>query len=120
VPSGAAIADSPIEEPIYAPISFAIPLAAGLEESAVHYIRSNGKEQVFFEEKTSTACLGTAADPKALPGHLCIYAGNESLNKEFEGTFLPVGPSNPNGLGSGAGKSGTRVCDSRVKRTTGQ
>jgi collagen triple helix repeat protein len=80
-------------EGIYVPISFALPLAAELEggewkpsESKedfgeVHFINDAG-EEVFFDEDTgaiveeeSQFCAGSAAEPLADPGHLCVYAG---------------------------------------------
>jgi hypothetical protein len=75
------------------PISFTVPLGAELDGSGcifeggflgtcqVHYINTAGKEVAvnlsFTEvEFTSTDCLGTAVNPTAQPGHLCIYAGS--------------------------------------------
>jgi hypothetical protein len=46
----------------YAPITFNIPLAAGLEPSKVHYVVSPEGE-----------CTGTADNPTAGKGHLCVY-----------------------------------------------
>jgi hypothetical protein len=46
----------------------------------VHYINPKGMEVVFegeFKEKTSTQCLGKAAEPTAEPGNFCVYAANE-------------------------------------------
>jgi Collagen triple helix repeat (20 copies) len=61
--------------------SFAIPLATALGAGHVHYINTNDKE-VFFEEelkeRTSTDCLGTAAEPSAVGGNLCIYGAKET------------------------------------------
>lgn len=61
------------------PISFAIPLAAALGESQVHFLNLAGKEVIFdgaeLDEEDSTKCLGTVAAPSAEPGHLCIYTG---------------------------------------------
>jgi collagen triple helix repeat protein len=64
---------------IHVPLTFNIPLANNLGGSNVHYINPNGKEvhineKFEFIESTSTACLGTAANPKANSGHLCVYA----------------------------------------------
>jgi hypothetical protein len=49
-------------------ISFAIPLADGLEKSQVHVDTLNEPN---FEE----ACPGSAEAPKATKGNLCIYTG---------------------------------------------
>ncbi|MDX6602511.1 MAG: hypothetical protein QOF13_1713 [Solirubrobacterales bacterium] len=62
---------------LHVPISFAIPLAAELDEANVHYINDAGKEvPKTGPTVTSTVCLGTAAAPKAAAGHLCIYTKN--------------------------------------------
>jgi hypothetical protein len=56
------------------PLSFAIPLAAELEASQVHYIKANGKEiKPPFEEVEPEQCPGTVTEPKANAGNLCIY-----------------------------------------------
>jgi hypothetical protein len=79
------------------PITFNIPLAAGLSGTGcgvnppaatcqVHYL-NEANEEVFenttteeFEEVTSSACHGSAAAPSADPGNLCVYtAVSESL-----------------------------------------
>jgi hypothetical protein len=50
------------------PISFTIPLEQGLDASHVHFINENATPP--------TGCTGgTAAEPKADPGHLCVYTG---------------------------------------------
>lgn len=71
-------------------ISFSIPLAASLDSEHVHFILTNGKEitaevieeeeEQFFVKKevTPTACgspVGSATEPKAQAGHLCVYTG---------------------------------------------
>ena len=71
------------------PISFSIPLAKPLTEAQVHYIKVNGEEYVSkTEERKSTVCLGSPAEPKATPGNLCVYAAK--LGKVFE--VLQVSP----------------------------
>jgi Collagen triple helix repeat (20 copies) len=70
------------------PISFTIPLSAKLAETQVHYINEHGEEVVFpepthgliftgptEEKKESTQCLGSAEEPTAAPGNLCVYTG---------------------------------------------
>jgi len=97
----------------FVPISFAIPLAAPLPESNVHFIRS-GQEIIISETTeepegvTPANCPGTAADPQADPGHLCIYANNGS----FQGSVLMF--SNFEGIkkmdgSAGADKTGAVV-----------
>lgn len=62
-------------------VSFPVALAAGLDGSHVHYINKVGKEVVFnfgteeLEEVTPTECLGSAAEPTATAGNLCVYEG---------------------------------------------
>jgi hypothetical protein len=54
------------------PIELAAPMSAA---SHGHYINSQGLEVNFEEEEVhSTACKGTAVEPTAEPGNLCIYA----------------------------------------------
>jgi len=64
-------------------ISFALPLAAELGAGNVHFLEQQGpdwKEAILNESTfepelvTPTDCLGTAEEPTAEPGHLCIYA----------------------------------------------
>jgi hypothetical protein len=63
------------------PISFGIPLAQPIQGGHMHYLNAAGKEVKFnattfaLEEVVSTACTGTAADPKATPGNFCLYTG---------------------------------------------
>jgi len=53
---------------VFVPISFPIPLAAGLEEEDVHFVRE--------AETPPEGCEGgTAAEPSAEPGNLCVYVG---------------------------------------------
>ena len=65
----------PFEEPLYVPISFSIPLAAPIGETNVHYLKVG--------EGETTECPGTAAEPKAQEGHLCVYTGGESTGQKF-------------------------------------
>jgi hypothetical protein len=70
------------------PISFPIPLAAPLGEPEVHLIAPTG-EELFLEgieikQRPPTRCggalnpPGTAADPAAAPGNLCVYVTQTS------------------------------------------
>jgi hypothetical protein len=86
------------EEPAHnvtVPLSFNIPLASALAAEKVHYIDEAGKEQP--GEKTPTACLGTAAAPKATSGNLCVYTKSAKPTKP-EAAFIgdpssaPIGP----------------------------
>lgn len=53
------------EEINLAPISFAIPLATSLEQPDLHFVAEAGD---FAAE-----CPGSAVDPKAAPGNICVY-----------------------------------------------
>jgi hypothetical protein len=77
----------------FVPISFSIRLTAALDASHVHFINTAGEE----EGAASTACLGTAAEPKATSGNLCVYTAelgtepepvNEAIHKAGEAGFL--------------------------------
>jgi hypothetical protein len=95
-------------------ISFTIPLAAGLDGSHVHLIGLSGEEKTFngeIIEAPQPACGGTAAQPAAAPGHLCVYESFESPELFFTSNFI-VPPVNTAVLpitGSGAGTSGARI-----------
>ena len=53
---------------VFAPISFTIPLVAALDASHVHYST---------EASFGSTCTGTAANPTAPSGHLCVYQAHE-------------------------------------------
>jgi hypothetical protein len=55
-------------------ISFTIPLPEGLDENHVHYSTDAG---------FAIDCPGTAGEPTANPGHLCIYKSAGALEKTF-------------------------------------
>jgi hypothetical protein len=72
-------------------VSFVIPLESA---PVVHYIRTTGKEP--FEEagvekeRVQPACPGSAAEPQAEPGSLCVYASGElGVNKSQPGEIFP-------------------------------
>jgi Collagen triple helix repeat (20 copies) len=89
------------EGPLYAPISFSIPLEKALAAGSVHYVEFG---------KTTTECPGTVENPKALPGNLCAYQG-----REHEGTpsFTVPGIFKPGeeflSPNKGAGKTGAML-----------
>jgi len=82
------------------PLSFPIPLADPILEGHTHYILKNGKELVGSEEVEPTECgsvlnpVGTAANPRAAAGELCVYEANG--NPEAFG-FFGVITVNPDG-----------------------
>jgi hypothetical protein len=54
--------------------SFPIELAAPLGEGHAHFINEKGLEvDLVGKEVTSTECKGSAAEPTAEPGNLCVY-----------------------------------------------
>jgi hypothetical protein len=70
-------------------VSFGIPLG---EAPTPHYIRTNGLESILnagtVEEVTPTQCLGSAAEPTANPGNLCVYARQETNTIKESGTLI--------------------------------
>ena len=52
------------ENPTITSVAFALPLAAELGASAVHYVESSGN---------GSTCPGSNAKPAAEPGNLCVY-----------------------------------------------
>ena len=71
-------------------VSFIIPL---VEAPVAHYIRvtglepieNNGKE----EEVSQPACPGSAEEPKAEPGNLCVYGSDEAGVVKASGEIYP-------------------------------
>jgi hypothetical protein len=78
---------------IFTAVSFGIPLA---QAPASHYIRTNGLEPFYnetaneIEEQTSAACTGTAANPTAVAGNLCVYASSEGNSVTHFGNTVPL------------------------------
>ncbi|MGC1166407.1 MAG: hypothetical protein WA862_09880 [Solirubrobacterales bacterium] len=67
---------------IYASVSFPIPLEESLDETQVHFIDSLNPP--------GGACTGSALEPTAAEGNLCIYLGNGQLTlSPGEGIFMP-------------------------------
>jgi hypothetical protein len=56
--------------PVVVSISFAIPLAKALSKEAVHWIPP---------EEPTAECKGSAEEPKAAPGNLCVYQVRSGL-----------------------------------------
>jgi hypothetical protein len=95
---------------IRVPISFSIPLGAGLPESGVHYLAPGGGP--------TTECPGSVGDPEAEPGNLCVYGSGaenvlwvgiikveiEALGASTAGALILFTPSgdNANGFGTWA------------------
>ncbi len=69
--------------------SFPIPLAAALPAGSAHYINSSGKEIKEEKELSQTVCKGSAAEPTAEPGNLCVYEGSEeAVNLRLDSTAI--------------------------------
>jgi Collagen triple helix repeat (20 copies) len=79
------------------PIDFALPLEAPLPAAQTHILETGASP--------TTDCPGSAADPQAAIGHLCVYAGNQS----GPGTFLFQGLTKPSTGIAGAGLEGADV-----------
>jgi hypothetical protein len=81
-------------------ISFTIPLAEPLPAASVHYINKNGEEVPTLggtPVPAPAACDGTAEEPTAAAGHLCLYTGSEGdvlmgSNRIFDPTVDPKAP----------------------------
>lgn len=70
----------------FAPVSFSIPLEAVIPAANVHKTGDVG---------FASSCEGTAADPQADPGHLCVYTGFLDLvapATTLVGIFPATGP----------------------------
>ena len=69
-------------------ISFTVPLAKALTEGHAHLINEKGMEETESGEVASTACVGSAAEPKAVSGNLCFYEAAQintlSLSNEIK------------------------------------
>jgi hypothetical protein len=77
---------------VLVPISFAIPLKAGLAGPKTHVVPAAGE----------APCNGTAAEPKAPEGELCVY------KQAFSEVSL-FGVTNVSGLQNGTAKSGAFI-----------
>ena len=101
-----------LAEQINAPIPFTVPLASELAASAVHYLDKGFPTGATAEETEN--CPGTAAQPKAKIGHLCVYVaeGSERLvNFTPPATYqlVDVVKAGSAGAEAGASRSGSIV-----------
>jgi hypothetical protein len=72
----------------FVPITFTIPLKAGLGGTEVNYVKES-------DPSPPAACKGTSENPTAAPGNLCVYEGAAGLT---EGKFFVIlTPSNQPG-----------------------
>ncbi len=110
------------EEFLEEPISFTIPLAQALTEGHAHFINEKDMEEPVpgteVDPSVAKACLGSAADPTAASGNLCVYTSHISNNTGIGsiGIFNPVSPPTGN-EGASAGKTGA-ILDA-VKQASG-
>lgn len=86
---------------LIAPISFAIPLEKPLGENEVHYVEESGN---------GTTCPGSAEEPKAAQGNLCVYV--RYLNNPLVGNS--VGLITPNLALLGRGDLGANTSGALV------
>ncbi|HEX2070761.1 MAG TPA: hypothetical protein VHF90_03815, partial [Thermoleophilaceae bacterium] len=83
----------------FVPISFPIPLAAGIGSTGYHTVPVGGP--------APAGCTGgTVTSPKADPGHICVYAGLLN-NASFSTFFSSI--SRPSDLSPGTDTSGALV-----------
>jgi hypothetical protein len=90
-----------------APFSFTVPLGAPLSASSVHFINAAGEEVPSFggTPQASAECHGTAVQPTAEPGNLCVYLSNSTKNAES----ASEGISDPTTGSAGAARSGAFI-----------
>ncbi len=100
------------EELVSTGVSFGIPL---VEAPVPHLVNAKGKELAVgpapppnngsvVEEVTPVNCLGSAAEPKANPGNLCVYVHTEKNLNVNPSTSSPAPAICPLGSGGGAGE----------------
>lgn len=90
-------------------VSFSIPLKSALGESAVHYVAANGN---------GTTCPGSAAQPEAEPGNLCIYQETATSAPAADYIFPASGEElSPFAESQGAGTSGAIVILAKQNET---
>ena len=82
------------------PITFAFPLASA---PATHYIVSG--------EAPPAQCPGTAAEPRATPGNLCVYESTSAINAKEMRVFDPIGGENNEANRFGAGVAAVAVVE---------
>lgn len=89
----------------FAAISFTAPLSSGLDSAHVHFVK--------FNELMEGCEAGTVANPKAEPGHLCVYLGKPPAQfpggKTLTGTVTEGTVLNPATGAVGAARTGARL-----------
>jgi hypothetical protein len=82
----------------FIPISFNIPLAAGLDENHVIFV-------TLATNPDPTKCTGTVGEPKAVSGYLCVYQASTTIPPPI----LGIVKSNFESEGFGASPAGAFV-----------
>lgn len=114
--------ESPAFNHVWIPISFTLPLPEkecegeagfGLCPDQLHWINEEDEEVVPGEGTVApTACLGTAKNPTAQPGNLCVYAAESGFTGFYLGYvgYESIGITNPTTLqGPGVATSGALI-----------
>jgi hypothetical protein len=99
---------SAVTDPLYAPISFAVPLKAG-ETVEVVFVNFLGKEEKeSSQNEPSTICTGTFKVPTAPAGVLCVYEQSASLNEDSTEPTARFETASGTGVATGSanGKAG--------------
>jgi hypothetical protein len=122
LPAGAtetgAWALGPTHDPVvYGAISFTIPLVGALDPSHVHLIAPDGEELVAnpdngeIEKAPQPACTGSAGQPTAEAGNLCVYEAYQTSGPRFASGSInsPGSTGTLGGPPGGAGSSGARI-----------
>jgi hypothetical protein len=91
------VTQDPDAQQVIASLSFPIPLKEALDEEHVHYIGVG--------EPTPEGCSGSAAEPKAESGNLCVFA-RQFVEGLKLGSMPPFNIHNAETGGEGAGVSG--------------
>jgi hypothetical protein len=86
----------------FTPISFPITLASEIVAADVHYVTREEWEEA-GGKKPPAACSGTAREPTAEKGNLCVY------ESEFDGEFIEFKNPAAKGTVGGAADTGTAI-----------
>ena len=99
--------DKADQERLRVPLSFPIPLSSALPGAAVHFLDSGFPAGAGAEEQEN--CPGSAADPQAKAGHLCVYVKEDSKRwtspaapGTYKASILAAGNGAEGASGSGA------------------
>jgi hypothetical protein len=82
---------------VLAPVGFPIKLAASLDENHVVFVEGGGENQ----NPDPVHCAGSAAEPEAAGGYLCVYA-LASIGVPFPAFILQLDGGTPGASPAGA------------------